>query len=121
MGWIDRYFERIGIEKSRVAIYARVSTDTDGHQDLHAQIQACRDFCQKRGWTDVEEYIEAPGATAAEHQPELKRLRSEIQGGMVIHSVVVETTARLTRNLDRLADIEQLLKKNGAQIVTVKE
>lgn len=76
----------------------------------------------KRGWVDVEEYIESPFPASDESQPELQRLISDVQGGKPIHSVVVETKDRLTRNADQLAAIEKLMEENdGCHVVTLKE
>lgn len=49
----------------KAALYARVST-TDKGQDTENQLAQLRDYCARRGWQIVEEYIDhATGKTAA--------------------------------------------------------
>lgn len=120
MGWIERWFESLGIQKSRVAIYARASSEIEANSSLGAQLQACRKYCNQRGWADVEEYIETPDATPDDAQPELERLLSAIQNGKPIHTVVADTRDRLAANPDRLVEIEKLLQDHSGQLVVVK-
>ena len=41
----------------RVALYARVSTK-DGRQDTENQLIALREYCARRGWEVVDEYVD---------------------------------------------------------------
>ncbi len=44
----------------KIALYLRVSTD---RQTTHSQAVELRDYCKRRGWTDVAEYYDtASGA-----------------------------------------------------------
>src|SRR6516225_3694332 len=55
-----------------VALYARVSTK-DGRQDTENQLIALGEYCQKQGWTVVEEYIDhETGGTAK--RPHFQRM-----------------------------------------------
>ena len=59
----------------QVAIYGRVST-SDGRQDAENQLRELREYCAKRDWTIVREYIdEVSGATG--DRPQFKRLFSD--------------------------------------------
>src|SRR6266446_6532202 len=42
----------------RVAIYARVSTANNG-QDPTMQTRELREYCERRGWTVADEYVDA--------------------------------------------------------------
>lgn len=56
----------------QVAIYARVSTD-DGRQHTDNQLTDLREYCAKRDWTIVREYVdEVSGGTS--ERPQFKRL-----------------------------------------------
>ena len=55
----------------RVAIYARVSTSD---QNCEMQLGELRGYCQRRGWTIVDEYIDAIWRATRASRPELKRL-----------------------------------------------
>jgi DNA invertase Pin-like site-specific DNA recombinase len=121
MGLLGKWLKSIGVRKASAAIYARVSPDVDGDQVLKAQLKACRTFGKKQGWTDDEEYVEASGTMASATQPTLQRLLSDVQTGEPIHAVVVYQKSRLTRDLDRLAEIEKLFDDHTVQLVEFKE
>jgi DNA invertase Pin-like site-specific DNA recombinase len=59
----------------KVAIYARVST-TNGDQNPETQLMALREYCQQRGWTVVEEYVDRVSG-AKESRPALNRLMED--------------------------------------------
>lgn len=119
MGWMGWLFEKMGIQKSRVVIYAR-SSDPDP-KALSAQVAACRNYCKKIGWIDVEEYVESLEAKDSENQPQLQRLLSEIQDGQPIHTVVVQDRRRLTSLPNRLLEIEKTIKGSAGQLVVLNE
>ena len=56
----------------RVALYSRVST-TNG-QDPEMQLRELREYCQRRGWTVVREYVDAGISGTKEKRPELDQL-----------------------------------------------
>ena len=58
----------------RVAIYARVST---GEQSPEMQLAELRDYCQRRGWEIVDEYVDHGISGARERRPQLDRLTSD--------------------------------------------
>ena len=60
---------------SRVAIYARVSTTNHG-QDVSMQTRELRDYCERRRWTVVGEYVDTGVCGAKDSRPELNRLMS---------------------------------------------
>ena len=56
---------------TRVAIYARVSTNV---QDAGLQTSDLRQFAEARGWTLADEYVDAGVSGAKDSRPELNRL-----------------------------------------------
>ena len=54
----------------RAAIYARVST-AKSSQDPEVQLLELREYCRRRGWEIVGEYVDAGVSGAREHRPEL--------------------------------------------------
>jgi hypothetical protein len=59
-----------------VAIYARVSTVGTG-QSPESQLRELRDYCQRRGWNLVGEYVDAGVSGAKDSRPELNRLMAD--------------------------------------------
>src|SRR3984957_1987515 len=57
----------------RAVLYSRVSTLHHG-QDPEVQSREIREYCQRRGWALVGEYVDAGISGAKERRPELDRL-----------------------------------------------
>ena len=59
------------IKAPTVAIYARVSTQ-DQRCDL--QLNECRSYCERRGWTIVAEYVDTGWSGSKKSRPQLDKL-----------------------------------------------
>ena len=60
----------------RVALYARVSTADKG-QDPRVQTLELQEYCQRRGWSVVGEYVDVGISGTKEKRPELDRLMAD--------------------------------------------
>jgi DNA invertase Pin-like site-specific DNA recombinase len=60
----------------RVAIYARVSTVGNG-QSPEMQLRELRDYCERRGWQIVGEYVDIGISGSKDSRPELNRLMTD--------------------------------------------
>jgi DNA invertase Pin-like site-specific DNA recombinase len=60
----------------RAAVYARVSTANG--QDPQMQIREMCEYCQRRGWPIVREYVDLGISGARHHLPSLSRMRGAI-------------------------------------------
>jgi len=60
-------------QRQRAAIYARVSTTNHG-QDLTLQTSELHEYCARRGWTIVSEYVDVGISGSKDRRPELDRL-----------------------------------------------
>lgn len=105
-------------------IYARVSTERQADKELSipAQLHACRQYAQQRGWTIVEEVLE-PGASArTAERPGLRGVLSRCrQTDPRVSVVLVHKIDRLARNLADHVAIRGLLKSQGVAIASVVE
>ena len=63
---------------ARVAIYARVSTTGNG-QSPEMQLRELRDYCERRDWRIVGEYVDSGVSGAKDSRPELNRLSPLVQ------------------------------------------
>jgi len=83
----------------RAAIYTRVSTEEQAERgfSLQTQEEACRRYCEERGWTVIEVYREEGVSGATLDRPQLDALRDAIEAGRV-DAVVVYDQDRLSRN-----------------------
>jgi DNA invertase Pin-like site-specific DNA recombinase len=84
----------------KVLIYTRVSTDKQNHD---SQLQDLRDYCNRRGWTAVEEISDTVSGTKSSRKG-LDRLMAAVRRGKV-DIVVCFKLDRLGRSLSHLAQI----------------
>src|SRR5438552_1490091 len=84
----------------KIALYLRVSTDS---QTTDSQAVELRDYCKRRGWTDVAEYCDtASGAKFS--RDGLNALMREVRKGRV-DTIVAYKLDRLGRSLAHLAQL----------------
>ena len=82
----------------KTIIYTRVSTDTQNHD---SQLQELREYCARRGWTEVEEISDTISGTKTSRAG-LDRLMALVRRGKV-DIVVCFKLDRLGRSLSHLA------------------
>ena len=85
----------------KAAIYARVST-TNG-QSPAMQLDELRDYCRRRGWEVLEEYVDNGHSGARESRPALDRLMADARKRLV-DAVVVYRYDRFARSLRQLVN-----------------
>ena len=97
----------------KVVIYTRVSTDVQNHD---SQLQELRDYCMRRGWTNVEEISDTISG-AKTGRKGLDHLMALVRRG-TLDIVVVFRLDRLGRSLSHLAGvISEFTAHNVALVV----
>ena len=61
----------------KAAIYARVST-ANSDQDLTMQTRELVEYCERRAWKVVDEYVDVGISVAKEKRPELDPMMAEL-------------------------------------------
>src|SRR5919199_3193388 len=108
----------------RAAIYSRVSSkeQVEGHS-LDAQLRACRQLCEQRGWQVVAIFVDE-GVSARSDQvskrPEFARMMAEAERG-AFDVVVVHKIDRFARNLRVQMECLDRLGKARVLFVSVME
>lgn len=100
------------------AIYARVST-TNG-QDPEMQLRELREYCQRRGWTVLAEYVDAGISGAKEKRPELDRLLADAHRRR-FDVVVVWRFDRFARSVSHLLRALETFRSLGIEFVSLSE
>ena len=106
----------------RVATYARVSTQEQATENtsLASQDGQLTAYCQMRGWTIINSYVD-PGFTGKNgDRPGLKQLRADAKIGL-FDKVLVCKLDRLARNLSLLMSIESELNEFHVALTSIKE
>jgi len=103
----------------RAAIYARVSTANNG-QDPSMQTREIREYCERRGWQLVGEYVDLRISGAKEKRPELDRLMTDAHRRR-FDAVVVWKFDRFARSVSHLLRALETFKALGIEFVSLSE
>ena len=98
----------------KAAIYARVSTSNNG-QDPMVQVRELREYCERRGWTAVGEYVDVGISGTKEKRPELDRLMSDAHRRR-FDAVVVWKFDRFARSVGHLAPRTGILQSSRHRV-----
>jgi DNA invertase Pin-like site-specific DNA recombinase len=102
----------------RAAIYARVSTHAG--QSPEMQLAELREYCGRRGWKIVGEYVDAGISGARERRPELDRMLVACKRRQV-DAVVVYRYDRFARSLRQLVNALCEFNELGIQFISLHE
>jgi DNA invertase Pin-like site-specific DNA recombinase len=106
-------------ENTRVAIYARVSTTNHG-QDVTMQTRELREYCERRGWTVVGEYVDTGISGAKDRRPELDRLMADARRRR-FEVLAVYRYDRFARSLRALVNALEEFRSLGIEFVSLHE
>jgi len=103
----------------RAAVYARVSTTNNG-QSPEMQLRELREYCQRRGWEIVDEYVDTGVSGSRERRPALDRLLADCSRRLV-DAVVVYRYDRFARSLRQLVNALEEFRALGIDFVSLHE
>src|SRR6266404_858768 len=103
----------------KTALYARVST-LDKGQDPQMQLRELREYCQRRGWEIVGEYIDAGISGSKDSRPELNKLMADAHRRK-IDAVLVWKLDRFGRFLKHLVNSLAEFESLGIAFISLKE
>ena len=103
----------------KAAVYARVSTTNNG-QSPEMQLRELREYCQRRGWEIVDEYVDAGVSGSRERRPALDRLLADCSRRLV-DAVVVYRYDRFARSLRQLVNALEEFRALGIDFVSLHE
>jgi DNA invertase Pin-like site-specific DNA recombinase len=103
----------------RAVLYSRVSTLNHG-QDPEVQSREIREYCQRRGWGLVGEYVDAGISGAKERRPQLDRLIADAHKRK-FEVVVVWKFDRFARSVSHLLRALENFRALGVEFVSLSE
>ena len=106
----------IGFSLLKIGIYLRVSTTK---QDYNSQLQAVTEYCQRKGYKDLE-YFSETASGAKTRRPVLTKLLNPAQKGS-IKKVVVYKMDRLGRSLPDLIKTINQLTASGCDFISISD
>lgn len=105
-----------------VIIYARYSSDNQRYESITAQIRACKEYAEKRGYTVVAIYIDEAKTATTDHRPEFLRMMDDIKSSAIEADVLlVHKLDRFARNRYDSAFYRHELGLHGVKIESVTE
>jgi DNA invertase Pin-like site-specific DNA recombinase len=102
----------------RAVLYARVSTNNG--QDPEVQSREIREYCQRRGWALVGEYVDAGICGAKERRPQLDRLIADAHRRK-FEVIVVWKFDRFARSVSHLLRALETFRALGIEFVSLSE
>ena len=109
------------IVQPRVAIYARISEDTQGDAaGVERQLTDARELAATRGWRVIAEHSDNDiSALTGKRRPGYEQILELVRAGKLDH-VIVWQTSRLLRNRKERAEAIELFGHQRVGIITVK-
>src|SRR5271168_2057249 len=105
---------------SRVAVYARYSSDNQNEASIEDQVRLCKQRIATEGWNLEQVYGDAAISGASSFRPGYQAmLTAAREGGFDI--VLAEALDRLSRDQEDIAGMYKRLKFAGIKLVTVAE
>jgi DNA invertase Pin-like site-specific DNA recombinase len=101
----------------KTAVYARVSTSV---QDAGMQKRDLTEYCQRRGWEVVQEYVDIGISGGKEKRPELDRLIADAHKRH-FDAVVVWRFDRFARSVSHLLRALENFRSLGIEFVSLSE
>ena len=103
----------------RAAIYARYSSDEQRPESITDQIESCRRYCERMGWSVVATYSDAAVSGASTKlRPEYEQMRRDAEERR-FDVLVTEALDRLSRRLADTADLYDRLNFRGIRLHAV--
>lgn len=103
-----------------VVIYARFSSSKQNETSIEAQLKECNEFCQRNGYTVINEYIDRAISGKTDHRPAFQKMIAD-SSKKTFNGIVVYQLDRFARNRYDSATYKAKLKKNGVKVYSAKE
>ncbi|MGO4917103.1 recombinase family protein [Pseudogemmobacter sp. W21_MBD1_M6] len=105
---------------TRVAIYARFSSQMQSEASIEDQLRICRERVTREGWTVTEVFSDKAVSGASMQRPGVQRLMDAASRGC-FDIIVAEALDRLSRDQADVATLFKRLSFYGVKIVTLSE
>lgn len=104
----------------RAAAYARYSTDKQYDTSIEKQIEDIREYCRKKGYVLIKEYVDKAESASKEDRPAFQQLLQDAKKGL-FDVVVVHKLNRFARNRYLSVVAAHELKQHGVTLESVLE
>ncbi len=105
---------------TRVALYARYSSDRQRETSIEDQLRLCRERAAREGWTIAETYSDYATSGSNLHRPGIRALMEDARAH-AFDLVLAESLDRISRDQEDIAHVFKRLAFVGIRIVTLSE
>ncbi len=105
---------------TRVALYARYSSDNQRDASIEDQLRQCREYAARQGWIITDYYSDRALSGASLIRPGIQELLSDAQAGH-FDIILSEALDRISRDQEDVAAVFKRLRFAGVSIVTLSE
>jgi DNA invertase Pin-like site-specific DNA recombinase len=105
---------------TRVALYARYSSDQQREASIEDQLRLCRLYAEKQGWAVVDSYSDRAVSGASLIRPRIQALLTDALKGR-FEAVLAEALDRISRDQEDVAGVFKRMAFAGVKIVTLSE
>ena len=105
---------------SKVAIYARFSSDNQREESIDAQVRAAEEFAKQKKWVVVKKYIDRAKTATTDKRQEFQRMMDDSAKGL-FDVILVHKLDRFSRNKYDSAIYKRKLRKGGIKLCSVTE
>ena len=105
---------------TRVAIYARYSSDSQREASIEDQVRICRARIEREGWTLADIYSDAAISGATTLRPGYQKLMENARNG-AFDMVIAEALDRLSRDQEDIAGLFKQLTFADITLLTLSE
>ena len=102
----------------RAVVYARYSSDQQRDASIEDQIEVCRRYAERQGWTIVKVYADHAQSGASRFRSEFQQMQVDAEAGQ-FDLILVEALDRLSRKLADVSDLHDRLTFLGVGVHTV--
>lgn len=103
-----------------VVIYARYSSHNQQETSIEGQLKVCYEFCERMGYTVINEYIDRAISGTTDNRPDFLRMIQD-SSNKRFDFVVVYQLDRFSRNRYDSAHYKNILRKNGVRVLSARE
>lgn len=103
-----------------VVIYARFSSSSQTEQSIEGQLDKCKEYAIRNGYTIVGEYADRAISGKTDNRPDFQRMMADSKKKL-FQGVLVYSLDRFGRNLTQSTANEYKLNKNGVVLLSATE
>ena len=103
-----------------VIIYARYSSEGQREESIEGQLRECKEYAERHNMTVIGTYIDRALSAKSDQRPEFQKMIRD-SAKKQFEVVLVWKLDRFSRNRFDSATYRAILKRNGVNVVSVKE